>query len=112
MFGEFQKLQKICNKMNTRIFKIYGEMPEIIEPKVGNPKNSTQIELIWANPEIKAFFSMWYIKLFFMVEGQEYQNEITPTFTCSKSPKTLEKVLKIVYLLLICFCRLPGNTLY
>ena len=41
MFGEFKKLQKICNKMSTRIFKIDGEMPEIIEPKVGNPKNST-----------------------------------------------------------------------
>ena len=41
MFGEFKKLQKICNKMNTGIFKIDGEMPEIIEPKVGNPKNST-----------------------------------------------------------------------
>ena len=47
MFGEFQKLQKICNKMSTRIFKIDGEMPEIIEPKVGNPQNSTNPN--WAN---------------------------------------------------------------
>ena len=47
MFGEFQKLQKICNKMSTRIFKIDGEMPEIIEPKVGNPQNSTSRN--WAN---------------------------------------------------------------
>ena len=45
MFGEFQKLQKICNKMSTRIFKIDGEMPEIIEPKVGNPQNSTNQNL-------------------------------------------------------------------
>ena len=37
--------QKICNKMSTRIFKIDGEMPEIIEPKVGNPKNSTNQNL-------------------------------------------------------------------
>ena len=44
MFREFKKLQKICNKMSTRIFKIDGEMPEIIEPKVkvGNPQNSTK----------------------------------------------------------------------
>ena len=47
MFGEFQKLQKNCNKMSTRIFKIDGEMPEIIEPKDGNPKNSTNPN--WAN---------------------------------------------------------------
>ena len=40
MLGEFQKIQEICNKMSTRIFKIDGEMPEIIEPKVGNPQNS------------------------------------------------------------------------
>jgi len=40
MLGEFQKIQEICNKMSIRIFKIDGEMPEIMEPKVGNPKNS------------------------------------------------------------------------
>ena len=45
MFGEFLKLQKICNKMSSRIFKIDGEMPEIIEPKVGNPQNSTNQNL-------------------------------------------------------------------
>ena len=41
MLGVFWKIQKICSKMSTRILKIDGEMPEIIEPKVGNPKNST-----------------------------------------------------------------------
>ena len=45
MFGKFQKLQEICNKMSTRIFKIDGEMPEIIEPKVGTPQNSTNQNL-------------------------------------------------------------------
>ena len=47
-----------------------------------------------------------------MVVAQEYQNEIAPTFTYSKSPKTPEKLQKIVCLLMICFCRLPANTLY
>ena len=38
--GVFWKIQEICSKMGTRIFKIVEEMSEIIEPKVGNPKNS------------------------------------------------------------------------
>ena len=66
MFGEFQKLQKICNKMSTRIFKIDGEMPEIIEPKVGNPKNSTNPN--WANlsqPWNLTFLKDEILKLFF-----------------------------------------------
>ena len=35
----FWKIQEICSKMGTRIFKIEGELPEIIDPKVGNPQN-------------------------------------------------------------------------
>ena len=27
MLGEFQKIQEICNKMSTRIFKIDGNLP-------------------------------------------------------------------------------------
>ena len=38
--GVFWKIQEICNNMGTRICKIIEEMSEIIEPKVGNPKNS------------------------------------------------------------------------
>ena len=66
MFGEFKKLQKICNKMRTRIFKIDGEMPEIIEPKVGNPKNSTNPN--WADlsqPWNLTFLKDEIFKLFF-----------------------------------------------
>ena len=40
MLGVFWKIQEICNKMGTRICKIVEEMSEIIEHKVGNPKNS------------------------------------------------------------------------
>ena len=32
-------IQDICNKMGTRIWKIVEDMSEIIEAKVGNPKN-------------------------------------------------------------------------
>ena len=40
MLGGVLKNSGICNKMGTRIYKIVEEMAEIIEPKVGNPKNS------------------------------------------------------------------------
>ena len=40
MLGKFQKIQEICNKMSKRIFKIDGEMPEIMELKVGNQEKS------------------------------------------------------------------------
>ena len=35
----FWKIQEICSKMGTQIFKIEGELSEIIDPKVGNPQN-------------------------------------------------------------------------
>ena len=40
MFGVFPKIQEIYSQMGTRISKIYWEMSEIMELKVGNPKNS------------------------------------------------------------------------
>ena len=54
---------------------------------------------------------MQYLKLFLIVVAQEYQNEIAPTFTYQNNPKTTEKLLGIVCLLLICFYSLPANTL-
>ena len=41
----FWKILEICNTMGTRICKIIEEMSEIIEPKVGNPKNSVSRNL-------------------------------------------------------------------
>ena len=46
-WGEYQKIQEICNKMSTKILKIDGEMPDEIELKVGNPQNSNSRN--WAN---------------------------------------------------------------
>ena len=40
MFGVFWKIQEICSKMGSKIFKIDWEMSEIMESKVDNPKNS------------------------------------------------------------------------
>ena len=45
MLGVFWKIQEICNKMGTRICKIVEDMSEVIEPKVGNPQNSTNQNL-------------------------------------------------------------------
>ena len=36
----FKKIQKICTKIGTRIFKIDQEMTEKIELKVGTPQKS------------------------------------------------------------------------
>ena len=47
MLGVFWKIQEICSKMGTKISKIDGEMPEIFDSKVGNPKNS--VIRNWAN---------------------------------------------------------------
>ena len=38
--GMFWKIQEFCSKMGTKIFQIDGEMPKIIEIKVGNPQIS------------------------------------------------------------------------
>ena len=43
----FKKIQKICTKIGTRIFKIDQEMTEKIELKVGNPpRNEAENGLI------------------------------------------------------------------
>ena len=39
--------------MDTRISKIDGEKPEIIEPKVGNPQNSVGQEMSHYEPPVK-----------------------------------------------------------
>ena len=96
MLGEFQKLQKICNKMSTRIFKIDGEMPEIIEPKVGNPKNSTNPN--WANlsqPWNLTFLKDEIFKLFFSIichKSTRMKNR--PYWMVKKNPKHQEKSKK------------------
>ena len=38
--GVFQKIQEICTKIGTRIFKIDQEMTEKIELQVGNPQKN------------------------------------------------------------------------
>ena len=91
MFGEFQKLQKICNKMSTRIFKIDGEMPEIIEPKVGNPQNSTNQNLAnLSQPWNLTFLEDEIFQLFF----QSYVSKL-PILNGQKKSKTSEKVQKM-----------------
>ena len=97
MLGEFQKIQEICNKMSIRIFKIDGEMPEIMEPKVGNPKNSNSRN--WANlsqPWNLAFFEdEIFSTFFFNYMPQKYQNEKSPILNDQKKPKTPGKVQKM-----------------
>ena len=79
----FWKNQEICNKMGTRICKIVEEMSEIIEHKVGNPKNS--VSRNWA-------ISDEIFQLFSDLHGSKVPKL---NFAHGKSPKTNEKDLKI-----------------
>ena len=65
MLGVFWKIQEICNKMGTRICKIVEEMSEVIEPKVGNPKNSVSRNwAILSHPWNLTFFEDEIFQLF------------------------------------------------
>ena len=99
MLGEFQKIQEICNKMSIRIFKIDGEMPEIMEPKVGNPKNSNSRN--WANlsqPWNLAFFEDENFQLFFQSYAPKVPEWKIAHIEWSKKPKTLKEVPKMTVL--------------
>ena len=72
MFGVFWKIQEICNKMGTRICKIVQEMSEIIEPKVGNPKNSVSRNwAILSHPWNLTFFEDEIFQLFPYLYGSK-----------------------------------------
>ena len=61
----FLKIQEICTKIGTRIFKIDQEMTEKIELKVGNPpKNKAENGPICATPENLPFFKGEIYQLF------------------------------------------------
>ena len=92
----FWKIQEICNKMGTRICKIVEEMAEIIEPKVGNPKNSVSRNwAILSYPWNLIFLMMRFSNFFLNYMVWKYQNEIAPIFYYGISTKTNEKDLKI-----------------
>ena len=83
--------------MGTGISKIYGEMSEIIEPKVGNPQNSVGQEMSHFEPPLKpAFFEDEIFQFFFFNHmPQEYLNEKLPILNDKKKPKTLGKLQNI-----------------
>ena len=69
------KIQEICSKMGTKIFKIDEKMSEIIDAKVGNPQNSTSIK--WANmsqPWNLAFFQDYIFKKYLKFQSQRVPN--------------------------------------
>ena len=96
MLGVFWKIQEICNQMGTRICKIVEEMSEIIEPKVGNPKNSfSRNWAILSHPWYLSYFQDDIFQHFFTYMVWKYQNEIAPIIYYGISTKTNEKDLKI-----------------
>ena len=82
--------------MGTRICKIVEEMAEIIEPKVGNPKNSVSRNwAILSYPWNLIFLMMRFSNFFLNYMVWKYQNEIAPIFYYGISTKTNEKDIKI-----------------
>ena len=83
-----QKIQEICTKIGTRIFKIDEEMTEKIELKVGNPtKIKAENGQISATPENLIFLKVRFINFFLIPVAQTYQNESAPIFYYAKSKK-------------------------
>ena len=54
MLGVFQKIQEICTKIGTRIFKIDQEMTEKIELKVATPRK-VRLKMGEFEPPLKIF---------------------------------------------------------
>ena len=96
MLGCVLKNSGNCNKMGTRICKIVEEMAEIIEPKVGNPKNSVSRNwAILSYPWNLIFLRMRFSNFFLDYMVWKYQNEIAPILYNGISTKTDEKDIKI-----------------
>ena len=108
--GVFWKIQEICNKMGTRICKIVEEMSEIIELKVGNPKNSVSRNwAILSHPWNLTFFHDKIFQFFSWSYGSKVPK---PIFYYGISTKTSEKDLKIPNLQALTLGRIIKITLY
>ena len=109
----FHKIQEICTKIGTRIFKIDQEMTEKIELKVGTPQKSEVENVpIWATPENLPFFKDENFPLF----SYSYWSNV-PKWKCAhillcKKYKNCLKLLKIAYLQPPDWIQRKKNTLY
>ena len=82
----FKKVQEICIKIGTRIFKIDQEMTEKIELKVGNPPK-IKLKMGQFEPTLKIFLFLKarIINFFLIPVTQTYQNESVPIFYYAES---------------------------
>ena len=92
MYGVFWKIQEMCSKMGTKISKIDGEMPEIFDSKVCNPKNS--VIRNWANlshPCNLTFFWVWdFSTIMLLIWFKSTKMKVRPYFTMEKVQKLAE----------------------
>ena len=92
MLGVFWKIQEICNKMGTRICKIVEEMSEIIEHKVGNPKNLVSRNwAIMSHPRNFPFFEDEILKKFLLIWFESAKMKFRPYFTMELVKKLMKK---------------------
>ena len=87
MLGVFQKFQEICNKVR--------EFPEIIEPKVGNPLNSSSIYWAnWSQPWNLTFFRIRIFNSFSIIWPKSTRMKNHPYWMVKKSPKHMQNTRK------------------
>ena len=92
MFGVFPKLQEIYSQMGTKIWKIYWEMSEIMELKVGNPKNSVSRNWAILNyPWNLNFLRMRFSNFFLIIWFESTKMKLRPYFTMELVQKLMKK---------------------
>ena len=93
MFGVFPKIQEIYSQMGTRISKIYWEMSEIMELKVGNLKNSFSRN--WANSShpwnLTFFWGCDFSTFFSLIWSKITKLKLCPYFTIERVQKLMKK---------------------
>ena len=96
MFGVFQKIQEIYSQKGTRISKIYWEMSEIMELKVGNLKNSFSSNwAISSQPRNLTFLEDEIFQFFFsFIWFNSTKMKLRPYFTMEKFQKLMKKTQK------------------
>ena len=85
------KIQEICTKIGTRIFKIDQEMTEKIKLKVGTPQK-VKLKMGQFEPPQKFFlFKSWNLSTFFLfLLVKSTKMKVRPYFAVQKVQKLLK----------------------
>ena len=108
----FENFRKFAARWAQKFPKLMEKCLRFFIPRLATLKIQwSEIELIWATPEIKPFFNMRFFNFYVAYMVQKYQNESAPIFYYGKSPKTRRKHLNIPYLQALTLGRIIKMTL-